>query len=369
MSGYDAHLFIKELAKINDGKNLEVIAKNKENYISFSAEVKVDSHIDKEGKERNKTIKLRFIDSFKFMASSLDLSVNNLVKGGKKLFGLESEKYDLLIRKGVYPYDYMDSWDRFNETSLPPIEKFYSKLTGSGISTEDYEHATKVWNEFNLRNLGDYHDLYLKTEVILLANVFEEFRSTCMEHYGLDPANFYTSPGLAWKACLNKTGIKLELHMDPDMLMMFERGIRGGISQSVHRYASVNNKYIGEDFNNSTESSYVQYLDANNLYGWAMSHPLPTGGFRWVDVLPGQVPELTKWISDLSKRTDMGYLLEVDVKYPDDIHDSHNELPFLCERLKINGVEKLTPNLYDKKRYVIHIGAFMQTLDHGLILE
>ena len=99
----------------------------------------------------------------------------------------------------------MDTWDKFNETELPLIECFYSKLTGSGISKEDYEHAKKVWNEFNLRNLGDYQDLYLKTDVILLVNVFEEFRSTCMKHYGLDPANFYTSPGLAWKACLKKT--------------------------------------------------------------------------------------------------------------------------------------------------------------------
>ena len=141
LSGYDAHLFIKELAKINDSKNLEVITKNKENYISFSADVKVDSYIDKEGKERNKTIKLRFINSFKFMASSLDSLVNNLVKGGNKLFGLESKNYNLLIRKGVYPYEYMDSWDKFDETSLPSTEKFYSKLTGSGISDEDYEHA------------------------------------------------------------------------------------------------------------------------------------------------------------------------------------------------------------------------------------
>ena len=122
-----------------------------------------------------------------------------------------------------------------------------------------------------------------------------------MKHYGLDPANFYTSPGLAWKACLKKMGIKLELLTDPHMLIMFERGIRGGLTQLVHRYASANNKYMCKDFNNSTGSSYVQNLDANNLYGWAMSQPLPTGGFRWVDVLPGQVPELTKWISDLSK--------------------------------------------------------------------
>ena len=145
------------------------------------------------------------------------------------------------------------------------------------------------------------------------------------------------------------------------MLMMFERGMRGGITQSIHRYAHASNKYMSEEFDKSIESSYIQYLDANNLYRWAMSQPLPTGGFRWADVLPEQVPDLSKSYK--------GYLPEVDVKYPDVIHDSHNELPFLCERLKINGVEKLTPNLYDKKRYVIHIRALMQALNHGLILE
>ena len=216
------------------------------------------------------------------MASSLDSLMNNLVKGSIKLFGPPNniERYNLPMRKGVYPYEYMDSWDKFDETSLPPKEKFHSKLTRSGISESDYEHAKKVWDEFNLRNPGDYHDLYLKTDVILLANVFEEFRNTSIKHYGLDPVNFYTSPGFAWKAYLKKTGIKLELLMDPDMLMMFERGIRGGIAQAVHRYAKANNKYM-DSMNPENESSYIQYLDTNNLYGWVMSQPLPTGGFKW----------------------------------------------------------------------------------------
>ena len=104
----------------------------------------------------------------------------------------------------------------------------------SNVSDEDYEHVQKVWDAFNIKNLGEYHDLYLKTDVILLSNVFEAFRDTCLEHYKLDPAHFYTSPGLAWKVCLKKTGIKLELLTDPDMLLMFERGIRGGITQVVH---------------------------------------------------------------------------------------------------------------------------------------
>ena len=223
LSGYDAHLFIKELSKYSF-KEIEVIVKNRENYISFSAKVPVQDCINKDGNNRVKFIELRFIDSFKFMASSLDSLTNNLVKGCKRLLDLSSDpsEYNLLTRKGVYPYEYMDSWDRFSETSLRPIEKFFSKLNGSGITNEDYRHATKVWKKFNIQNLGEYHDLYLRTDVILLANVFEEFRTTCIKHYGLDSAKFYTSPSLAWKACLKKTGIKLELLRDPDMLMMFE---------------------------------------------------------------------------------------------------------------------------------------------------
>ena len=228
---------------------MEVIAENKEDYISFSIKVPVDSYIDKNGEEKDKLIELRFIDSFKFMSSSLDSLTKNLVRGGKKLFGFEdySElQYDLLTRKGVYPYEYVNSWDRLNETQLPPIDTFYRNLNMSSISEEDYKHAQRVWKEFGIHNLRDYHDLYLRTDVVLLANVYEAFWDTCLRHYKLDPAHFYTSSGLAWKACLKHTGIKLELLTDPDMLLMFERGIRGGITQAVRKYASANNRYMGD---------------------------------------------------------------------------------------------------------------------------
>ena len=175
-------------------------AKNKEDYISFSIKVPVDSYIDKNGEEKDKLIELRFIDSFKFMSSSLDSLTKNLVRGGKKLFGFEdySElQYDLLTRKGVYPYEYVNSWDRFNETQLPPIDAFYSNLNTSLISEDDYQHAQRVWEEFGIHNLGDYHDLYLRTDLVLLASVYKAFRDTCLKHYKLDPVHFYTSPGLA----------------------------------------------------------------------------------------------------------------------------------------------------------------------------
>ena len=232
----------------------------------------------------------------------------------------------------------------------------------TNVSKDDYQHVQKVWKEFGIRNLGDYHDLYLLTNVILIANEFEAFRDTCLEHYKLDPAHFYTSPGLAWKACLRKTRVRLELLTDPNMLLMFECGIRGGITQAVHHYTSVNNPYMGSKFNPSEESSYLQYLDANNLYGWAMSQPLSTGRFRWVSIKPNKVAKL-------AARTNKGYLLEVNVSYPRDLHNSHNDLPFMCERMEIGRVQKLVPNLHDKKNYVIHIQAPNQALKHGLILE
>ena len=299
----------------------------------------------------------------RFMAGSLNLLTNNLVKDGRKLSGFEDyseEQYKLLIRKGVYPYEYMTNWDKFKETQLTLKESFYSKLNMSGISDKDYEHAQKVWSVFDMTNLGEYHDLYLKTDVILLSNVFESFGNECLLHHGLDPAHFYTTPGLAWQAALKKTGVKLEFLTDPDMLLMFECGIQGGITQAVHRYTKANNKYMGEKFNPDENTSFLQYLDANNLYGWAMNQPLPTGGFKWVnDLTPNQIAKLEN----------KGYLLEVDVKYPKELHDSHNELPFMCKKMKINRVEKLVPNLYDKKKYVIHIRALVQALKHRLILE
>ena len=163
--------------------------------------------------------------------------MNNLVKDGRRLTGFKDyseEQYELLIKKGVYPYEYMTSWDKFEETKLPPKEAFYSNYNISDISDKDYSQAQRVWKRFDMKNLGEYHDLYLKTDTILLTNVSEAFRSSCLEHYSLSAAHFYISPGLAWQACLKKTGIELELLADSDILLMFERGIIGGVTQAVH---------------------------------------------------------------------------------------------------------------------------------------
>ena len=176
-------------------------------------------------------------------------------------------KFILLLRKGVYLYEHMDSWGKFDETTLPPIEAFYSTLNFEDIGDEDYAHAQKVWDVFEIKNLGEYHNLHVQSDTLLLEDVFGNFRNMCLEIYGLDTVYFVSAPGLAWQACLKKTEVKFELLTDYDMLLMIEKGIRGGICQGVYRYPKENSQI----YDKNNESSYIGYLDANNLHGWAMS--------------------------------------------------------------------------------------------------
>ena len=247
----------------------------------------------------------------------------DLIKKFKNTYSFcnnDLNKFVLLLRKGVYPYEYMDSWEKFNETSLPSKEDFYSNLNMEDISDIDYRHGNNVFKRFKLENLGDFHDLYVQSDTLLLADVFNNFRDMCIKEYELDPAHFLSLPGLAWQACLKKTNIELELLTDYDMLLMVEEGIRGGICHSKHRYAKANNKYMKNYYNNE-ESSYIQYLDANNLYGWAMSKKLPVNGFKWLDndktIEPSAKHVINEeFIKNYNENDKKGHILEVDVKYP-----------------------------------------------------
>ncbi|XP_065658700.1 uncharacterized protein LOC136083224 [Hydra vulgaris] len=340
LSGYDSHLFIKKLS----GGKLSCIPNNEEKYISFSRKIKVDEYI-KEGKKFEVKRDLRLLDSsYRFMPSSLNALSKNLSKDQCKNIGklYSKKKLDLLLRKGVNPYDWVNSINRFNETQLPPKESFFSKLNDEDISDDDYSHAQNVWNEFNCKTFKDYHDLYNVSDVLLLADVFENFRDVCMNCYKLDPAWYYTSPGLAWDAALKKTKIKLELLSDYDMILMIKKGIRGGISMISNMLGTSNNKYMGDEYDQSKPSTFIQYLDANNLYGWAMSKPLPTHGFKWI-----VENEIENWKS-------VPCILEVDLDYPEHLHDKHNNYPLAPERLNIDKIEKLVSNLNNKKKYVVH---------------
>ena len=216
------------------------------------------------------------------------------------------------MRKGVYPYEYMDEWDKFNEKLLPGKESFYSNLTLENITTTDYAHANNVFKKININNLGEYYDLYVRSDTLLLANIFENFRQSCLKNYELDPAHFVSLPGLAWQACLKKTNVELELLTDYDMLLMIEEGIRGGICHAMQRCAKPNNKYM-KDYDKKEKSSYIQYLDANNLYGKAMTEKLSVRGFKWVNDISIMDEDFVK---GYDKNDNKGYILEVEVDYP-----------------------------------------------------
>ncbi|XP_064645963.1 uncharacterized protein LOC135499232 [Lineus longissimus] len=329
LSGYDAHLFVKNLKG-----RLTVIAKNSENYISFSKELHIDEH---------KTLSIRFLDSYRLMQSSLANLAKNLPNDEKKHLShyFKEEQFNLVTQKGIYPYEWVDSYHKFEETALPPIQAFSSALNATHISQEDYNHAQHVWKTFGCKTFRDYHNLYLKTDVLLLADILENFRQTCMTIYNIDPVWTYSASGLSWQATLKKTDVNIELLTDADMHLFFESGIRGGICQASHRYAKANNPDV-TDFDPEKPISYIADLDANNLYGIAMSEKLPQSNFKWMTP-----SELKNW-----KKIPCN--LEVDLEYPQELHEH------------ING--KLMLNLHNKKKYVVHHKALKFYLSQGLKL-
>ena len=356
LSGYDCHLFIKELA--NGPGRINLIPKNKEKYISFTKFVPLDYQ---------NVAQLKFIDSFNFLSSSLDNLVKTLDSADfvnlKSFF--KDSSFDLVCKKGVYCYDYIDSWERYNETQLPDQSNFFNILTSEYISNEDYNHALTVWDTFKMSTLGDYTDFYLKCDVLLLCDVFEKFRDMSLRYYDLDPCHYISSPSLSWDAMLLYTKIELDLVSDLETYQMLEKGIRGGLVQCSLRYAKANNKYLST-FNDQEPTSYLSYLDCVNLYGYAMMRKLPKGNFRFLN--DNEIANFD--VTCVSSDSKEGFILEVDLHYPPEIHDAHSDLPFAAENFIPIGSKntKLIANLYDKCQYIIHYIHLKKCLENGLKL-
>ena len=228
------------------------------------------------------------------------------------------------------------------------------------FNEKDYFKAVDIWNVFKINTMGDYHDLYLKTNVLLLADVFEKFISTCLDYYGLGPCHYFSSPGLSWDAILKMTRIELDLISDIDMHLFIEKGMRGGVSYIAKRHSKANSKYM-KSYDSSKESIYITNLGASNVYGWAMNQCLLYSGFKWLN--QKEISEFC--LNFISENSFVGYTLEVDLEYPSEIHELHNDYPLAPEKLeisqnmlskycsniaskygiKIDGVNKLVPNL------------------------
>ena len=305
-----------------------------------------------------------FKDSYRFLQEGLADIADSLTLEDFKIIKGFYKDINLLKQKGFYPYEYIDSLEKLDETQLPPIEAFYSTLKQERIAEEEYQHAQKVWQTFNCQTLRDYHKLYLQTDVLILADAFEKFREFFLTHHEIDSAYCYSAPGLTWQCGFKYTEVKLDLLSDYDMLLMFENGIRGGYSGVLgDRYVKANNKYL-EDYDSSKSSNYLLYLDANNLYGGAMSQKLPTGDFKWEE------PNYN-WRNPPEER---GCIIECDLEYPLNTKFKTQKFPLAPEKLKIRkedlsdyqlncltvenkkigNVPKLILNLKDKEKYVIH---------------
>lgn len=368
-SNYDNHFIVRELGC--DSYKIGVIPNTTEKFVTFS-------------KHTQSGITLRFIDTYRFMDRPLSELANNLPKESfnhtKKFFS--QSELPFVTRKGVFPYNYADSWDKLNEKHLPEKSYFYKGLGDPSmvspenetfpyqyepIDDSEYEHAVNVWSKFNCTDLGSYSDLYLKIDILLLCDTFENFRTLCIDNYGLDCAHYFSLPGFTFDAMLKYTKVELELLSNYDMYMFIERGIRGGTTTCSKRHACANNKYMKSDYNPNVESSFLMYYDSNNLYGLAMSQAMPINSFKWLSKQKVKKFDVSKVPND----SPVGYICEIDIEYPSNLHDHHNDLPLLPEnKCPPNSKQKkLLTTLEDKKNYICHYVNLKQAIQLGMKLK
>lgn len=369
-SSYDFHLLITAFAKETKIGKLECLPRTKERYISFS--VTIPMHDDENNENSTETIQIKFLDSYRFLPASIATLAASLSSYPEYTKFHEANFPNLSFwrdpKKQFLPYEYLDSFDRFEETELPPVDGFYSHLSEDTISVEDHAHAVSVFNNLNNRTLGGYIDYYLTIDVLLLQDIFEHFRDTSFRDFNLEPLFFCTLAGFSFNSCLENIDTPIELISDPNMLFLLKNSIRGGIACAMTRYSEANNKYMEGGYNKDKgEPNYLMQIDANALYNFTMQMSLPLNNFKFIE---GEEFERVKNnILNIPQDNNVGYIFVCDVIYPKHLHDLHNCLPFLAESKVINGTKKLVPNLYDKTDYVAHYMVLQQALNFGLILK
>lgn len=372
LRNYDSHLIIKKLTSA-ETSSLNIIPVNSEKFTTFTLG------------------NIRFLDSFLFLDASLSTLIENLEKSGHSFpifnkFYEAEENRSLLRRKNIFPYSYFSTKDILKEKTLPPQEKFFNYLTQSHISTEDYQHALHVYNAFGCNTFADYLKIYTDVDTLMLAEVVTSFRRMSMTNYGLDPAFFVTAPQLTWEAGLKFCRAELELLTDINKYIFLESQMRGGVCLLGKRFAQANNPYLGDNYDFSKPLSYILALDATNLYGFAMCKPLPTGQFVWLKDTEFETFNL----NDKNENDPVGYILEVDLSYPDHLHESHNDFPLAPEHLNITKEmlspyqkevieklniflpsqnKKLVPNFFPKSHYVLHYLNLKYYVKKGMVIK
>ena len=374
LSGYDSHLIISELEKYaKNREKIQIIPRNSEKYISFTIG------------------RWRFIDSFQFLHSSLDTLVQSMKTEGissfkhvSSLFPNDEKKTQHLICKHAYPYNFPKSYSDYHKHGFPSKEDFNNELKPD-ITDEQYNFTKYIFKLFQCKTFFDFHILYLKSDICLLADVFENYRNICLNgKYKLDPTYYISSPQLGFDSMLRLTGVQLDFLDSLEKVEFIERGIRGGISVISRRYARANNEFTNYD--PSKPKTYIIYLDCNGLYSEAMKSRLPARNFRF---LSKKEIENFDVMSKLEEDK-YGFILEVDIDYPKSIHDITADYPLAPEKISItdnelsskslefkkklnlknmNSVQKLIPNVNDKKKYIVHYLNLIYYIKQGMVLK
>ena len=372
LGNYDSHFIIKELHRYKDSR-IKVIPKSSEKYLSFSIN---NAH---------------FKDSICFLNSSLAALVSNLLDKGQEQFhqvlkNVDSSKLEVCFQKGIYPYSYMSCNEKLQEKALPPIEAFKNDLTGEPLSLEDYNFAQKAWSIFKCETMKDYMEAYLLCDVLLLADVFENFRTKSIQDYKIDPCYYFSTPHFTLDAFLKKSQIELDLIMDPNMYLFLKKGIRGGLSMVSKRYSRANHPGMKHLYNPKKKLKHILYIDANNLYGQAMMRPLPFQNFKWMEE-----NELNMdFINSLDSDGAIGCVLECDLEYPSRLHAWHEDYPLapykhrvpfsqlsptakeICLKHNLKSstrTEKLMTTFLPRTGYIVHSECLKLYVSLGLIVK